>query len=152
MSYILKYNIIPEPLLNEYLEFTPVDECANAIVTLLTNTIYEKYIFHIFNNNSILVRDFINTIKLLGFNIQTLPGTTFKNSILELNTKFSKDNILRNIINNLDNQTGLSLHSEIIQNNNFTNYYLNKCNFNWHNIDNNYLNKIIDYMRKNNYI
>ena len=149
---ILKFHIVPDSLFNEYLEFTPIDECANAIVTLLSNTNIDKYVFHIFNQNYISVREFINYTKSIGFETEILTGNRFKSTILELCNELPKDNILKGIVNNLDDQYGLSLHSEIAQNNNFTNHYLNSCHFHWSKIDATYLNKIINHIKKNNYI
>ena len=152
LRMILKFNILPVTLFNEYLEFTPVDQCALAIITLLTNIDTNKYVFHVFNNNYISVRKLIKYIKSRGKDVDLLSGTEFKNTILEFNNNFPEDNILKSIINNLDDQYGLALHSEITKDNNFTDFYLKECNFEWLKIDNNYLNKIIDYMKKNNYL
>lgn len=152
LRMILKFHIVPDSLFNEYLEFTPIDECANAIITLLSNTNTDKYVFHVFNQNYISVHELINYAKSIGFETEILSGTRFKNTILELCNELPKDNILKGIVNNLDDQRGLSLHFEVAQSNNFTNYYLNNCNFHWSKIDDTYLSRIINHIRKNNYI
>ena len=152
LRMILKYKILPDTLFNEVLEFTPVDDCAKAIITLLLNLETNKFVFHIFNDNYLLVKDFIEQIKSLGFETNILPGKEFKTTILQIANNFPEENILKGIINNLDDNSGLNLNFNINQKNTFTNYYLNKLNCSWDIIDTNYLKKVITHIKKNNYI
>lgn len=152
LRMILQFKIIPESMLNEYLEFTPIDECANAIIRLVSNIETNNYVFHIFNNNYLPVRNLLTYLSEINYNVEILSGIDFKNKILSFAEDNPKDNILKNIVNNLDDNEGLKLHSEITQSNIFTNAYLNELNFNWPKVDSQYLAKIINYIKKNNYI
>ena len=57
-----------------------------------------------------------------------------------------------NHLNDLDDEVGLTFNSTVQQQNIYTNYYLDKLNFHWPIIDNSYIEKIVNYMRKNKYI
>ena len=48
----IKIGAIPEALKNIYLEFTPIDICANSIINLVAHPNENNRIFHLFNNNS----------------------------------------------------------------------------------------------------
>lgn len=152
LRMILKYNILPNTMLNQYLEFTPVDLCANSILNIIQNIDFNGYVFHLFNNNYLLVKELLNILKEIGFNVNLLSGTQFKKDILDLSIKYPEENILKGIVNDLDDNTGLSFSSTVQQKNTNTNYYLNKLGFTWPNIDKNYIIKIIEHMKKNKYI
>ena len=62
------------------------------------------------------------------------------------------ENILKGIVNDLDDNLGLAFNSTVNQKNLYTNSYLTKVGFDWPNVDIQYIQKIIDYMKKNKYI
>ena len=57
---ILKYHIIPNTMTEEFLEFTPIDYCAKAICSLISNVDINKYVFHIFNENYINISSLLS--------------------------------------------------------------------------------------------
>ena len=152
LRMILKYKVLPNTILNEFLEFTPIDLCAKAICLLLHNVNYSRYVFHLFNQNYLSAQNLIELLKELDINISVLSGNEFKNKILNLSKEYPEENILKGIVNDLDDTVGLTFASTVQQQNQETNFYLDKLNFAWPNIDKNYIEKIIDYMKKNKYI
>ena len=152
LRMILKYNILPSTMLEQFLEFTPVDLCAKAISLIIQNINYLGYVFHLFNQNYLSAKSLINIIKELEYDIQILTGNEFKNEILRLSNEKSEENILKGIVNDIDENVGLTFTSTVQQKNINTNFYLDKLGFNWPNINREYIKKIIDYMKKNNYI
>jgi thioester reductase-like protein len=152
LRVILKYGILPDTMLNNLLEFTPIDFCAKALCKLLYNVDFNKFVFHIFNQNYITVREILEIFSSLGFNTTILSGIDFKQRIVELSNQNLKENVLKGIVNDLDDDLGLAFNSTVNQKNLYTNSYLSKVDFEWPNIDIQYIQKIVNYMKKNKYI
>ena len=152
LRMILKYNILPNTMLEQYLEFTPVDLCAESVLNIIQNIDYSGYVFHLFNQNYLSAKNLIDIFKELNFNINLLTGNEFKNKILKLSNEYPEENILKGIVNDIDDTVGLTFTSTVQQQNTYTNFYLDKLGFNWPKIDKTYIEQIINYMRKNKYI
>ena len=152
LRMILKYKILPNTMLNQFLEFTPIDLCAKAINLLIYNLNSSKYVFHLFNQNYLPAQTLLNILKEHGIDISILSGNNFKTQILALSKANPEENILQGIVNDLDDEVGLTFNSTVQQQNIYTNYYLDKLNFHWPTIDSLYIEKIVNYMKKNKYI
>ena len=152
LRMILKYKILPNTMLNQFLEFTPIDLCAKAINLIINNLHSNKYVFHLFNQNYLSAQNLLNILKEQNIDISILSGNNFKTQILALSKTYPEENILQGIVNDLDDEVGLTFNSTVQQQNIYTNYYLDKLNFHWPIIDNSYIEKIVNYMRKNKYI
>ena len=152
LRVVLKYKIVPKALTKELLEFTPVDICADAIVKLLYNYDVSKRVFHVFNNNYIKASHMMKILTKLGYKTDSLDGIDFKNNILKFAKSEHKDNIIKSIINLLDDKNGISFSPSIIELNEISNSYLAELGFNWPKVDTAYIKKIVDYMKNNNYI
>lgn len=149
---ILKYNLLPSTMMNEFLEFTPVDYCAKAIYNLITNFDINRYVFHVLNDNYISTSNLVQIFENLGFNISILSGHEFKNRLLALSNQHPDENILKGVVNDLDDTLGLSFKSTVNQQNYYTNSYLKETGFNWPKIEENYIKKIIIYLKNKKYI
>ena len=151
LRLILKYEIIPSSSTKQAMEFTPVDLCADALVKLLYNFDTNKYVFHLFNENYLTVSKFIEILKHLGYNISIENNINFSNIIMKSS---QNDNgfSLKGLVNDIDFEKGVSFENTVSQLNKFTNSYLKDIGFKWPNIDFNYINNIINYMKRNNYI
>lgn len=149
---ILNYHILPNTMLKEFLEFTPVDYCAKSIINLAFNIDTSKYVFHLFNDNYISVSELLKIFKNLGFETKILSGSEFKQKIIELCNKYPQENILKGIVNDLDDTLGLSYLDSVNQKNLYTNSYLEKLNFKWPIINQEYIEKILEYLRRKKYL
>lgn len=152
LRMILKYNILPNTMLEQFLEFTPVDLCAKAISLIVQNVEFAGYVFHLFNQNYLSSRNLIDILKEQNININILTGNEFKTQILKLSNEYPEENILKGIVNDIDDKVGLTFASTVQQQNSNTNFYLDKLGFNWPQIEKNYIEQIINYMKKNKYI
>ena len=123
-----------------------------TIVNLISNVEINRYVFHIFNDNYIQVSDLLKIFKNLGFETEILSGNEFKNKIINLSNTYENENILKGIVNDLDDDLGLSFISTVNQKNIYTNNCLEKINFIWPKIEDSYIEKLIIYMKKNKYI
>ena len=152
LMMILKYHILPNTMVNEFLELTPVDFCAKAIFQLISNVQTTHYVFHLFNENYIRVSDLLGIFESLGFFTEILSGNDFKQKIVTLSNQNPEENILKGIVNDLDDTLGLSFNATVNQKNLNTNSCLEKLNFEWPEITPEYIQKIIDYLRKKKYL
>ena len=136
------------------IEFTPVDLCAKAIVTLAKNSIGDNKIFHIYNHNLVTIFKLLEALKKMDINVNILNSSEFNDYILNL-TKTEKD-ALKGIINDLvyDENNLLTINYNFTVNihSDFSKNYLHLLNFDWPVIDQDYLLKILKYMKDVNFI
>ncbi len=150
LMMILKYHILPNTMVNEFLEFTPIDYCAKAVFQLIFNVETTHYVFHLFNENYIRVCDLLKIFEDIGFSTDILTGNEFKQKIVTLSNQHPEENILKGIVNDLDDTLGLSFTSTVNQKNQYTNSCLEKLNFEWPVITPQYIQKIIEYLQRRN--
>ena len=138
---------IPEYMLESYLEFTPVDICANAIIKIIQN--YNKYytVFHLYNNNHVILSNFIKYLKKSNIDIKFINEYKFKEKIEKVLNENDRD-ILSGIVNDLDENKKLRYNSKINITNEFTRGFLYKIGFEWPIIDEKYVEKYIQYLIK----
>lgn len=144
-------NAMAKNLLAQRIEFTPVDDCAKAIVLLAKTSEMDNKIFHLYNHNLVSLRMVIDALKEQGFNIQILSDEAFRARILAY-SKSMNDSITA-IVNDF-NTTNLSLDYNFTVNikSDFTQNALRSLGFTWRRIDKDYLNIIIKYMKDVNFI
>ena len=148
VALFMKLGIVPEYLLENQLEFTPVDIAANAIYKIVTNFSKTNRIFHVYNHNVVTLKDYFDIIKEFGYKMDVVPDTIFKKQILEILKNEQKKVNLQNIVSDLDNNYHLNYNSDITLNSNFTISYLKNCKFDWPTISNDYISKFIELIRK----
>ena len=148
LSSFVKMGIIPEYLLDQSLEFTPVDYAAKSIYTIICNPCRINKIFHLYNHKTISIKMYLNLLKSCGYNIKVLSDTLFKEKIRQMlqddNSKF----LLKNLINELNKDLQLDYKTDIIIKSSFTIKYLKKLQFQWPRISKKYLKKFIQLLKK----
>ena len=152
LMMILKYHIVPNTMMNEFLEFTPIEYCSKAISKLIFNVKTDKYVFHLFNDNYIQVAELLKILKTLGFETSILAGNEFKHKLLALSNQYPEENILKGIVNDLDDTLGLSFSASVNQQNHHTNDCLENLDFKWPDVSEEYIKKIICYLRNKKYL
>lgn len=144
----IKIGVVPDSILENYLEFTPIDTISTAILKLITHPNSSTRIFHLFNHNHIYINKCMKYFKILNSNLKTLNDKDFENHIkMILNNKKQQSN-LKLLINDLDKDLHLSYKSNIIVKSDYTIKYLSKLGFNWPKITNKYMIKFINLLRK----
>lgn len=118
---------------NLSIDFSPVDLCAKAIMTImkLSNS---QTIYHIYNNHQIEIKEFL---KLAGISINYVSNEKFIADIRSL-----KNPLAYHLLNDLQ-------HSDIITTpvtNDLTTNLLNSNGFSWNTIDNDYINKLLKFV------
>ena len=146
---------ISEDMLDQSIEFTPVDSCSKAIVSLAKNSICNNKVFHLYDHNLMKVRNLVDLFKNVDININILSKKDFNDFIYNVSLDANNTN-LNSIINDIsyDSNHLLSLNYDFTVNiiSDTTQKYLHLLNFDWPNIDDTYVLKILTYMKKVNFI
>ena len=135
---------IPNYLLNNYLEFTPIDSCALAVIKLIQNPNSNNRVFHLYNHNHVYVSEFIDFMKKY-INVKIVSNKRFINKIDKLLTQNNSDKLLSGILRDFDKNRHLAYDSKIKVTSYFTINYLLKIGFIWPKIDQKYLKQFLDY-------
>lgn len=130
---ILQMQLIADEMLNLKIEFSPVDECAKSIISLLPcggNTIY-----HILNNNEIKIEELISILNKNGYCFTTTTINKFIENLNNYSDEYVKEYITSTNLNKYSQNISLNI--------------LNKNNFKWSISDEKYLKRIIDLINSN---
>ena len=151
INSFLHIGCVPDYLVDKYMEFSPVDLCAEAIVKLISsNTKFT--IYHIYNNNHITFRKLLSILTSLKIDIKIVDKDTFNKKINSLSKDAGSKNILSGIINDFDENKNLVYNTNIKLQNNFTNKILKNLLFKWPKINEKYMKKYIIYLKSIGYI
>lgn len=146
LTSLLNVRCIPDYLLERYLEFTPIDKCAEAIIKLAEHTNKENRIFHLYDYNHVDINDFIDIVRgYTAFDIVSSDEfVTRLNKVLEKN---NASDLLAGILRDLDDNKKLKFETKIKIKSDFSIKYLQKIGFVWPKIDENYLKMFLEYFR-----
>ncbi len=139
---------IPNYLLKELIEFTPIDVASRAIFKIVTHTNNKNRIFHLYNHNYVSAKKLINKAKSMKFNINILNENQFKANIQEILNNEEDKSKIEYILNDLNKDLHLDYKHDIISKSNFTVKYLRKTFFKWPKISNKYLSRFIKLLKK----
>lgn len=141
----------PNNLMDEYVEFTPVDLCADIIVKIIFCK-NNFNIFHIHNNNYITFKKLISILEELGFKTEIISPEDFYNLVKTISADKNKNNIISGIINDFNIDNLISYKNDIKMLSPLTDAILKKLSFKWPTIDKNYIQKYIAYLKSIGYI
>lgn len=152
---IVSLGAISEDMLEQEIEFTPVDICAKCIVALSRNSICNNRIFNLYNPYLVKVKKLVEMFKNFGINVKILSRGEFNNYLKNISLDDSASS-LSAIINDFsyDSNNLLSLNYDFTVNikSDYTRKYLHLLNCDWPMTDDIYLNKLLNYMKKVNFI
>lgn len=145
---VLNINTIPENLYEFYLEFSPVDYAAKAVLKL--SEIDEKFnVYHLFNHNHILISDFINILWYnLGIKIRVITEKEFADLITKYMKDEKKSEDISGIVIDLTRDNRLNYKTNTKIKSDFTINLLKKIGFMWPEVDQEYLIKYFNYLKK----
>lgn len=144
--------VIPDYLLKYYLEFTPVDYCADSIIAIMQNYTKKYNVFHIYNYHHLDISKFVKYVNDFGIPLEIATHKQFSEKINNC-IKISKHkNILSGIINDLTPDNKLLYTSNISINSEFSKKFFEHIDFDWPNIDYDYIHKYLKYLKDNNLI
>ena len=144
----VKIGALPDYLLKYPLEFTPVDIASNAIYKLVTHPTNTNRIFHLYNHNTFYASKLLKKLNHYNYDISVLEEDKFINKIKKILQDEESKKILKNLLNNFDDELHLNYTNDIILKSSFSIKYLRRIGFRWHKISNKYLIRLIDLLRK----
>ena len=102
---ILKLQVITKELMDLKVEFSPVDECAVAIMKLLEDN--SSVVYHILNNNEISIREIIKIFEKKGYKFDVVSMYKFSNALNSLDDAYVKEYILGTNLNKFSQKKSL---------------------------------------------
>ncbi len=148
LETFIKLKVIPDNLLDMYIEFTPVDSCAQAIVTILQNEVENFCVYHLYDYHHVYLKQLLKVLKKCNFEIEPVSKQDFSIYIDKLLKSEKNSNSLSGIINDLGPEKQLDYQSNIHILSDFTKAFLYSIGFEWPVIDDTYLIKYIEYLKK----
>lgn len=142
---MIKLGMIPEYLLKEYMEFTPVDICAEAIIRIMQNNQPNFSVYHIYDNEHVHFDEFIKYLKESNIELKVVEHQEFREKINDI-LKNNSNDILSGIINDFDKDKKLTYTSNVDIVSEFTRAFLYKIGFIWPKINEEYIQKYIRYL------
>ncbi|NLL52111.1 MAG: amino acid adenylation domain-containing protein, partial [Peptococcaceae bacterium] len=148
---IFALKCLPENTFGELIELTPVDLCAQALITILNSPEKKQPVYHLFNHNFIRIKDFMAVVKSFGLEVNSISANEFMALVSSLSKTAEEKEILSGIINDLM-YNGLSFESVIEVKSDTSTAYLKNNNFVWPPITREYVSKIISYMESADFL
>ena len=149
---VLNLGVVPDYLMELYSEFTPIDEAANAVMTITRHFDPDYSVFHINSVKVVYMDKLFEYCNKLGFEVKTVSGIEFSVALKNTAKQSGTEYIFETFINDLDENDKLNYDSNIRIETDFSVEYLKKLGFEWNNIDIEYIKKYVEYFRKIGYL
>lgn len=139
----IELGVIPDNILDFYLEFTPIDLAARAIILL--SEIDSKYscIYHLFNHNHVNVTEVVEIFKSIGINLKEISKKEMTNVIRQKSNESDGYKKIKGIVLDINDSQEIDYHTKIIVKSSYTIDTLKMLNFEWPTVISDY---IIKYM------
>ncbi len=148
---VLNLGVVPDYLMSLYSEFTPIDEAADAVMTIARHFNNKQNVFHINSTNVVYLDKLLEYINALGTSMKTVSEKEFSAVLRKTMEQTQSKHIFEAFIGDMDENDRLNYDSNIRIENDFTVEYLRKLSFEWNDIDFGYIKKYVEYFRKIGY-
>ena len=144
LKAFIEIGAVPDYILDNYAEFSPVDNLAKAIVKSIENVSPLINVLHIYNSNHIYISDLL---KMIPDNlIKVVSNEDFKNILnKDLQMSENKDTI-SHITNDLNKNKELVYSSNIKIKNEISKAFFDKIHFEWDKIDKKYIENLLNIL------
>lgn len=143
---------VPHDFSNLNLEFTPIDDAAGAIMTVVRHFRPEQNVFHIENEHQISVQTLLEYLKTLNKQIQMIDEQAFYQQFTAAKEHAQTKHIYDAFINDLDSHQKLNYAGRITVDVGFTASYLQGLGFQWQKADLDYFQRFFKYFKGIGYI
>ncbi len=147
---VLEFKRIPDYIMPLYTEFSPIDQAAQAVMTVASHFNIDYTVFHINSHKPLYMDRFVELSRELGMTMDIVSGTDFAAALREAAKKTDTAYIFEAFINDMNEQEELVYDANIRIENEFTVKYLNALGFDWEQIDYEYIQKWVQYFRNLN--
>lgn len=134
---------IPKSIIGNYIEFSPVDKIAESIVVCMKYYTYPMTVLHLYNSNHLYINIFLEYLQQLGYDINIVDDTVFKNHLNKLLFNSNESDKVSVLLNDLDKNKNLIYKTNLKITNKFTLKFLDKADFNWPIVTKEYIEKIL---------
>ncbi|KGK85078.1 thioester reductase [Desulfosporosinus sp. HMP52] len=147
LKSIFTIGLLPNNIVDEFIEFTPVDSCARAIISILQSSSPKPLVFHLYNHKTIKMNNLIKITKNYGINIKCIASKEFLDIINYL-AQFEKEKeIVQGIVTEISVKGTLNFAPSIQLNSVMTINFLRNVGFDWPDLTKEYFGKIILNMK-----
>ena len=130
-------------MVNNYIEFSPVDIIAESIVVCMRYYTYPMTVLHLYNSNHLYIDVFLKYLNELGYNINIVDDDVFKSHLNNLLFNTSDSDKVSVLLNDLDKDRNLVYKTNLKITNKFTLKFLSKADFSWPIVTKEYIEKIL---------
>lgn len=138
----LEISALPNYVLDKYIEFSPVDYVAEAVVKSIEYFNKNISVLHIYNPNHVFIKDFIDLLPKKN-KINIVSDLEFRNIINNMLKNDEKKYIISNILNDLNSENKLVYDTPIKIESDFSQEFLTKIDFSWPIITKKYIENLI---------
>ena len=143
---LLQIGSIPEYMQEGYVEFTPIDCCADAIIDIANHYNPAFTVFHVFNEKHVQLLDLYDMLRKIGIDVNIVSTEDFNTIINNLLEDDNSTEILSGIIRDFNSEKKLIYQSNIKIKSDFTKQFLENIGFEWPYIDINYIRNYFKYL------
>jgi len=148
LKSIIKLGRMPREVLEQPMEFTPVDLCARAIACIAVNRNNRGEVFNLFNHNTISISDLLGMLDRIGMHVEVLHECTLKDFMISMLNDEALAEERTFLLNYFKH--GIIYKGETGRNK--TVDCLGRYGFDWPEISEEYIGKILGYMKKCGFI
>ena len=113
LASFVRIGMVPEYMLHNKLEITPVDYAAKSVCKILTHKTDTNRIFHLCNPKTVSVIKCLNVLKKLNYNIEFLPEKDFIDRINNILKSEEAKNLLNIIIDDFDENMHINYNTDM---------------------------------------
>ena len=135
---------LPESMLSESVEFTPIDDAAKAVMTISRHASENQTVFHVKNTRLIALDHLVAYFNDLGYEMRVISDDDFYSLLMETAKGNSRNSYLNAFISEMDQHLQLTFDNSKIDAN-CTEKYLRNLGFEWHKIDSSYISRYVKY-------
>ena len=145
LKTIIELGVLPDNILSFYLEFTPIDYAAKAVIKL-SNLNREYNTFHIFNHKHAQMTYVDKVFNEIGINLKHITKkqmTELLDSYMQQDNGYKK---IQGLILDINKNKEIEYKPNTIVKSDFTIECLKRLGFEWPEIDKDYIKKYIEYL------
>ena len=142
LKSFIKLSTVPDYILDNYIEFSPVDKVAEAIIKSIEYYSNNISVLHIYNPNHVYIKNFIQLLPE-DLDINVVSEEEFNNFIKSILKDNSKKELISNILNDLDSNNKLVYDTHIKIKSEFSQKFLSQIGFTWPVIQKEYIKLLL---------
>jgi amino acid adenylation domain-containing protein/thioester reductase-like protein len=143
---IYRLGVIPMNLLDQDVEFTPVEYAADALIRILKTEARRNRIFHILNHKELKLGRVLEIFRQLCIDVKVVGSGEFGRYVENIARNRAKVETLSGIIADMSKSRELSYKAAVETESRLTGELLASIGFEWPEINKNYILKIIKFM------